>query len=255
MSIVSFQNLPAHHLRRHVVGICLALLVFITLLLLVTRFPVVSTWDSTISQWTQQFRGPVTDRIMLTVTLFGDTRMAIIIVALVVIGLFSVRRWWLGLHLVCVGLSAMLSVAVIKSVIGRVRPELVNSALHTLSFPSGHACTAALVAGLLALLLAYGQNTTTRYTIYTVAALLASLIAFSRVFLLAHWPSDVIAGLALGYALIVAFAWQLHTASVLNYRYQRPLIGVVGLITVGYVMLNFSSQAPHYGLGWSGVAS
>ena len=249
MSIVSFQDLPAQNLARHAVGFCLALLVFAVLLLLVTQVPVVSFWDSKISQWTQQLRSPALDPVMLTVTLFGDTRMAILIVAVVAIGLLVVRRWWLSLHLVCVGLSAMLSVSILKSVIGRARPEIVDGSLRTLSFPSGHACTAALVAGLLAVLLAYRQNATTRYTIYAVATLLAALVAFSRVYLLAHWPSDVIAGLALGYALILAFAWQLHTASVLNYRYRRPLIGATCLVMLGYVLLNFSTEASRYGLG------
>ena len=249
MSIISFQELPTHSLVRHAIGVCLAVLVFVVLLVLVTQFPVVSVWDSSISQWVQQLRGPVMDPIMLTMTLLGDTRLATLIVALVVIGLLSVRRWWLSLHLVCVGLSAMLSVSVIKSVIGRARPVIADGSLHSLSFPSGHACTAALIAGLLAVLLAYRKESSTRYTIYAVATLMASLVAFSRVFLLAHWPSDVIAGLALGYALILAFAWQLHTGSVLNYRYQRPLIGVSGLIMLGYVVLNFSTQAPRYGLG------
>lgn len=248
MSIVSFQDLPAHHLVRHAVGFSLALLTFVVLLLLVTQVPVVSAWDSRISEWTQQFRSPVLDPIMLTVTLFGDTRMATLIVAVVVIGLLVVRRWWLSLHLVCVGLSAMLSVSILKSIIGRARPVIEGASLQSLSFPSGHACTAALVAGLLAVLLAHHQNTRTRYTIYAIATLLASMVALSRVYLLAHWPSDVIAGLALGYALILAFAWQLHTGNVLNYRFHRPLIGVTCLVALGYVLLNFSTQASRYGL-------
>ena len=71
MSIVSFQDLPAHNLVRHAVGFCLALLVFVVLLLLVTQVPIVSVWDSNISLWTQQLRSPALDPVMLTVTLFG----------------------------------------------------------------------------------------------------------------------------------------------------------------------------------------
>jgi undecaprenyl-diphosphatase len=186
---------------------------------------------------------------MLLVTLLGDNRLAMLIVTMVVIGLFSVHRWWLGLHLVSVGLCAMLSVSVLKTVIGRVRPVINDGALHSLSFPSGHACAAALITGLLALLLAYRQKAFTRYAIYIVAALLASLIAYSRVHLLAHWPSDVVAGLMLGYALIVAFAWQLHAGSVLNYRYKWPLAATSCFVMIAYVAFNFSSQAPRYGLG------
>ncbi|ASJ76672.1 phosphatase PAP2 family protein [Granulosicoccus antarcticus] len=249
MPFPSAYNQPATALIRHIIGIALALSLFLILLLLVTQVPAISEWDSRLSQWSQQLRGPAIDRIMLSVTLMGDTLPATLLVGVVVISLLWVRRWWLGVHLACVGLSTALSVSIIKTLIGRVRPVIVDGGLHSFSFPSGHATTAALVTGLLALLLAYRQTATTRYVIYAVATLMACLIAYSRVHLLAHWPTDVIAGLALGYALVMAFGWQLHVGPELNYRYQWPLLGTSALLMLIYVALNFSAQAQRYGLG------
>nr|WP_237419059.1 phosphatase PAP2 family protein [Kitasatospora sp. SID7827] len=77
-----------------------------------------------------------------------------------------------------------------------------------LSFPSGHAFTAALSAGLLAVAVALARPTATR-TAAAVAALFTAVIGFTRVFLGVHWPLDVLGGwllaatwLALGLCLL-----------------------------------------------------
>ena len=79
---------------------------------------------------------------------------------------------------------------VLKPLVGRVRPFLVNTAVELLtappadaSFPSGH--TAASFAAVFALR-ASGSP------LWKPAAVLASVIAFSRLYLYVHWPTDVL---------------------------------------------------------------
>lgn len=248
MSVFFTQHPTAGHRAPYIVGIALAFGLFLILLLLVTLVPAVSQWDSNVSQWAQQLRGPVVDRIMLAITLMGDSLLTTLIVAVVIIGLLCARSWWLSLHLACVGLSVTLSVTIIKTLLGRARPLINDGGLNSFSFPSGHASAAALLTGLLALMLANRQPVATRRLIYMFAALMACLIAYSRIHLLAHWPTDVIAGLALGYALVMAFGWQLQTAEPLNYRYQWPLSAVSALLVLIYLALNYGTQAQRYGL-------
>lgn len=94
---------------------------------------------------------------------------------------------------------------ILKPLVGRIRPFAVNTAVELLtappadaSFPSGH--TAASFAAVFALR-ASGSP------LWKPAAVLASVIAFSRLYLYVHWPTDVLGGIVVGAAVGVAGAW------------------------------------------------
>lgn len=94
----------------------------------------------------------------------------------------------------------------LKTVFDRPRPSLVDPAVHPLvavphsgAMPSGHA------AGAFAAALAVGLfHPRLRWPLLGLAA----LIAFSRVWLGVHYPTDVLAGAAIGAAIALA-AWLL----------------------------------------------
>lgn len=92
------------------------------------------------------------------------------------------------------GLGAVLVNGPLKSLTKRDRPEPLEGQSfqpHGSSFPSGHAFSSWLVAGMLA----------RSHPLKTPATLLATAIASSRVFLRYHHASDVVAGSALGAAV------------------------------------------------------
>ena len=94
---------------------------------------------------------------------------------------------------------------ILKPLVGRIRPFAVNTAVELLtappadaSFPSGH--TAASFAAVFALR-ASGSP------LWKPAAVLASVIAFSRLYLYVHWPTDVLGGIVVGAVVGTAGAW------------------------------------------------
>ncbi len=88
-----------------------------------------------------------------------------------------------------------------KFAYARPRPPMALVETHGYSFPSGHADTAATVAVGIVLLLAIRGSR--HWYWWAVAAAYIATIAWSRIYLHAHWFSDVFTGAALGAAVVV----------------------------------------------------
>ncbi len=144
------------------------------------------------------------DTIMLPITYCGDGT----VLAIVTLGLWKLRGWRKFLWLVLILISAGILVQTIKYFFPSPRPVAVFSDIHILgpvlrarSFPSGHTTsTFALVSFLSGEFPQLG----------TLIWVMAILIGFSRVYVGAHFPADVICGAGLGYlvAKIYIMVWE-----------------------------------------------
>lgn len=109
----------------------------------------------------------------------------------------------------------------LKLAVGRVRPWIALGlpaplgAPHDPSFPSGHAAGSFCVAAFLVVLLPSSSAIAWRARVVSATAVVvATLIATSRVYLGAHYPTDVIAGALLGSLVGAAAAWRvLHRST------------------------------------------
>ncbi len=111
------------------------------------------------------------------------------------------RSVWVIPFIVAVVGGEELLTQTVKHLADRVRPTF-NPAAASLgpSFPSGHSATAAAFYAMAALLLGRWHGRPTRAVLAGLAVGIAVAVATSRVLLDVHWVSDVIAGLALGWA-------------------------------------------------------
>jgi membrane-associated phospholipid phosphatase len=128
------------------------------------------------------------------------------------IALLLLRRWKrpgddLALIVIAAGCAALPSV--IKLVVARPRPEFGKvTHLLTLSFPSEHTTQAAGIYLTIAILLSQDLRRGWRGAVILLALLIAVAVAWSRVYLGVHYPTDVIAGLALGWSwALLVFHW------------------------------------------------
>jgi membrane-associated phospholipid phosphatase len=91
-----------------------------------------------------------------------------------------------------------------KNIYGRPRPPMPLVETTSFSFPSGHAITGAVVA--IGLMIVLVPSVRRRPLYWTIALAYIVAMAWSRVYVRAHWLSDVTAGVAIGAAVILTAA-------------------------------------------------
>jgi membrane-associated phospholipid phosphatase len=158
--------------------------------------------DSSVERWAHTHSSQASTIGLHIITQLGDTpAIAVLVVLLVVFELRRIRNLHVVLFLAAVILGNFLGTTAIKDLADRARPTL-NAFAATLgpSFPSGHSSTAASFYAAAALVLGRRRGRATRALLVGGAVALAVAVAASRVLLDDHWLSDVIAGLALGWA-------------------------------------------------------
>jgi undecaprenyl-diphosphatase len=179
---------------------------FVRLTLDVTLGSRMALADQALSNFVQGLRSPPVDAAMLAVTMVGDGIVLTAIVVSMLAVLAVVREWRIaGAAALAIG-AAALSVPSIKGALQRTRPTDLYEGSHAFSFPSGHASLTMAVTGVLAVVIARLLPPRWRLAAYGAAAVVATMVALSRVYLGAHWPSDVAAGLLFGGFVVAAFA-------------------------------------------------
>ena len=142
------------------------------------------------------------DKVLPVITKLGDAGIFWIIVAIVLLFFKKTRKTGImaGVALI---LGLVIGNLTLKPLVARIRPydmpgvemELLIERLSDKSFPSGHTLASFEAATVLLI-------NDKRFGI--PAIVLASVIAFSRLYLYVHYPTDVLAGIVLGVA--IAFA-------------------------------------------------
>ncbi len=154
--------------------------------------------------------------MMADLTALGGIAVLTLLVVGVVFYLLSVGKRGTALLVGgAVGSGAILS-ALLKLGFDRPRPDLVAHLSHAYSssFPSGHAMLSAVTYLTLGVLLARAhERRRTKIIVMTYGVTLTVLIGLSRIYLGVHWPTDVMAGWALGAAWAAVWwlvAWWLQ---------------------------------------------
>jgi membrane-associated phospholipid phosphatase len=164
--------------------------------------------DSSVARWGDRHAtGTSTDGLEL-VTDLGATWTVIIVGTVIALAETArTRSRWIVPFLLAVVIGDKLLTETIKQLVDRVRPDL-NPIAATLgpSFPSGHSSTAAAFWAAAALVASRWCGRGGRAVLVGLAVGIAVAVAASRVLLDVHWLTDVIGGLALGWAWFAACA-------------------------------------------------
>lgn len=135
-----------------------------------------------------------------------------ILLAPLSIAFLLLRRWKRpadDIALVVIAAGSALLPLVIKEIVARPRPAIEHlSNLSSLSFPSEHTTQAAAIYLTVGIMLSQGLQRGARELALVLSVLIALAVAWSRVYLGVHYPTDVAAGLLLGWSwALLVFHW------------------------------------------------
>ena len=144
------------------------------------------------------------------ITELGSTTAMIILAIVLLLTELIARRPWSAITAAATIGLASLGNELAKGLTARARPDLIQPivAERGYSFPSGHAALSMVGYGVAALLVARsGAPHGVKVGAALAAGCLVALIGISRVYLGAHFPTDVLAGWLAGGAVVLLFAW------------------------------------------------
>lgn len=151
---------------------------------------------------------------------------------LLMLGFFLIKRnYWLSLHWGLAGLLSYGFVSSFKHILHFARPlGLVKIPLGA-SFPSGHTVISISILGFFAVIIAIEKTKNRRLLVYGLTSLIIILIMFSRIYLTAHWFSDVLGGALLGISILAGLT--------LSYRRKLDYTNISSgkIATIGTLIL------------------
>lgn len=166
----------------------------------------VSNMDISMFRLMSEMRNAPADEIMIVITMLGDTLVMAALAATIIAWLIWRKAYRAAYAASFAIIAAKLFELAVKYAIQKPRPlDLAYSGVELFSFPSGHATMAAVTFGILAVLVSHSMGRWGRALVYAICAIIVVAIAYSRVYLGAHWLSDVLAGMLFGTVMMAAF--------------------------------------------------
>lgn len=155
----------------------------------------------------------VLDKLMVLITSLGNGGTIWIIISIAMLSSKKYRKVGI-MALTAVALTAIFGEGILKHLIRRLRPFASIQTLNviikkplTYSFPSGHTAASFAAAGVI------GKHIK-KYKLEVY--ILASLIAFSRIYLFVHYPSDILGGIILGILCYKIAEFIVQNSKVIN---------------------------------------
>jgi undecaprenyl-diphosphatase len=185
--------------KRLILTSLLPLTLFIIILINLSNLSIIIKLDSTINYLISEIARNTPIQIAKIIGLIFDPIYFIFIALLISLIIYLKYSKKQAIFFALTNIIGAAILYLIKEIVQRARPlnALVNET--SFSFPSGHATMAMIFFGLLIyFLLNSNKSKVLKSQLTILGIILILIISFSRIYLNAHWFTDVLAGLALG---------------------------------------------------------
>lgn len=166
-------------------------------------------FDETVRDYVPAIASPTMTFVMQTASSLGSIPFLTIFGIVVFIVCYYLKRRRPAIIFAITTVGAALLINILKTLFKRARPEPFFDTIlpASFSFPSGHSLgSLCFYLALAAIITARIENRLAQILIWITAVLLVLLIGISRIYLGVHYPSDVVAGFAVGLIWVVTIA-------------------------------------------------
>ena len=175
--------------------------------------------DHTVHEFMWSLRNPLADRLMAGLATLGEPQVLGPAALVALAYLLWRRRWMAAAHWIAAIVFGLVLTTVLEAAIDMPRPP---TAPEGFGFPSVAVTMMTIVFGFFAVLISRELPGRNRVWPYLVAGVLTTVVGFARLYLGAHWPSDLIGGTLFGilWLLVLGLAYRRHVARSF---WMRPL--------------------------------
>jgi membrane protein DedA with SNARE-associated domain/membrane-associated phospholipid phosphatase len=228
-SLLTDSRHPQSHTQLTLALICLfCAFGFMAVAISVAHHGVATYLNEPIYHLMRSLRQENLDKFFVVMTELSPRVLSVFWLLMLIIFLIK-RKFWLSLHWGLVGLLSYGLGDLFKHALHVARPTgLVQTPLCA-SFPSGHTVSSIAILGFFAVLIALEKPKRQRVMVYVFTSLIILLVMFSRIYLTAHWFSDVFAGTLLGTSIVTGLTLS-YRRKIDNASISTAKIGMIGII-------------------------
>lgn len=190
------------------------------------------------------------DDLVVIITMMGESQVLAIASLLFFIWLLLKQYWHVAIHWLGIVMLSVAAVFSLKFFVYLPRPGEILYEKYASTFPSAHTALSLAFYGFLSVIIARELANKIRHVPYIVSGVLVLLIALSRLYLGAHWLTDVIGGIFVG-LIAVLFTTIYYRRHLSAHKISLAAIIIFASVWIGFSIIKFKDQVALYSLIWS----
>jgi membrane protein DedA with SNARE-associated domain/membrane-associated phospholipid phosphatase len=211
---------------------------------------VLTNWNTPIWYFMRSLYHPIAHHIFLVITLFSEPAVQLCVFGIMLVAFLALRAYRTALHWFFLGLLCIGGTEFFKHFFHVLRPWGLFVTPTGYSFPSGHTTFTTVFCVFTTILISREiTHKTYREISYIMTGFLVLIVGFSRLYLGAHWLTDVIGGilLALSIIMLVTLSYRRKTTPKLNPTILTIVYLLAWIITGAiYTMLHYEKNDYNY---------
>lgn len=191
----------------------------------------------------RSWRTPLVDHIMLAVTFLGDSLVLTPLTITIFAWLAYKRYWYTAAHVILLAVLTTCGIEGFKHLVHSVRPWGIFHSPMSSSFPSGHTTLATIYYVGIGLLITQAYQIKRDNPLFIFLGIIVIAVAISRMYLGAHWFTDVLGGWLLGSAILIFVLLSYKRRKTKTFNPRGLFLTIIITLAVSYSANYFLREA------------